>query len=299
MAEAGRRFERIGVVGHPRYAALSEAFGTLCAFADRHGFEIFADDDLPQSGRAALRIGEADTVPLDLLVTLGGDGTLLRGARLVACNETPVLGVNLGHLGFLTSTPANGLPAVLERLLAGDFWLDRRMTLEASVRSRSDGEGPSFLALNDAVLHKAGFARMLRLALKIGEAMEEVGSYSADGIILSTPTGSTAYSLSAGGPIVVPTVDCIVATPVCPHTLAVRPLIVPATSVLTVEVLNPTEGLILTVDGQDGAQLTPGDQVVVRRGPTEVPLVRFGGQSFLATLRRKLHWGIERGEDRV
>jgi NAD+ kinase len=142
------------------------------------------------------------------------------------------------------------------------------------------------------VLHKGGFARVIRLAVSIGPEREEIGSYTADGIILATPTGSTAYSLSAGGPIVVPTVDCIIAAPICPHTLVIRPLIVPASSEIYVEVLGPAEELILTIDGQDGEHLQPGDRLIIKRGKPTVPLVRLPGQTFFQTLRRKLNWAV-------
>jgi NAD+ kinase len=151
-------------------------------------------------------------------------------------------------------------------------------------------------ALNDVVLHRGGVARMIRM--KIRAHGEEVGTYSADGIILATPTGSTAYSLSAGGPIVPPSLDCIVATPICPHTLAVRPLILSAAEVVEVEVLSPTEELILTIDGQQSTLLRPGDRLVVCRGPRPLRLVRFPGQTFFSTLRRKLAWGDLEERDR-
>ena len=167
--------------------------------------------------------------------------------------------------------------------------LDERMVLEAHAIAENGAVHGSFLALNDVVLHRGGVARMLRMA--VYAHTEEVGSYSADGIILSTPTGSTAYSLSAGGPIVSPAVDCIVATPISPHTLAVRPLILSAAAKVTVEVLSPTEELILTVDGQEGARMLPGDRLVVSRAPTRIRLIRFPGQTFFSTLRRKLRWG--------
>src|SRR5690606_37465050 len=203
---------------------------------------------------------------VDLLLTLGGDGTLLRGARMVARSGVPVLGINLGHLGFLTSLSPEEMDAGLDRLMAGNTLLDERMVLEIRAEAADGTVHSSALAINDAVLHRAGVARMLRLAVYVHG--EEVGTYSADGIILSTPTGSTAYSLSAGGPIVAPVVDCIIATPICPHTLAVRPLILSAAETVTVEVLSPTEELILTVDGQERANLVPGDRLVARRtGP--------------------------------
>jgi NAD+ kinase len=296
----GGVLRRVGVIGNERYGRVEIALGALRAFANRHHVELLAEDWLakPLDAEPLPTAEPLAAVPaLDLLVTMGGDGTLLRGVHLMGRSETPILGVNLGHLGFLTSARPAHLEQALESMLRGDFVLDRRMTLEASVHSEDAGSAGSFFALNDAVLHKGGFARMLRLAVLIGEAPEEIGTYSADGIILATPTGSTAYSLAATGPIVVPSMECILATPICPHTLAVRPLVVPASSVVTIEVLYPTEGLILTVDGQDGADLKPGDRLVARRGAPEIPLVRFPGQSFFATLRHKLHWGIERGEN--
>lgn len=290
MTGGGPRFGRIGVIGHAGYAGLEAALDTLRRFADTHGLELLAEEPLR---RFLPEAGEFAAGAVDLLVTLGGDGTLLRGARHVAPHGTPVLGVNLGYLGFLTTIAPRELESALERVEQGDYWLDRRLTLEAKV-IHEDEPGAGYIALNDAVLHKGGFARVVRLAVYVGDDREEVGTYSADGIIVSTPTGSTAYSLSAGGPIVAPAVDCILATPICPHTLVVRPLVLPAEAVIVVEVLTPSEEMILTVDGQEGATLAPGDRVLVRRGSAEVPLVRFPGQSFFSTLRRKLHWGIER-----
>lgn len=281
-------FRRIGVLGHLRYEGLAEALALVSDFAAEHGLTLAAEEDLRGLLPGA---GEFQPGEVDLLLTLGGDGTLLRAARIVAPYHTPVLGVNFGHLGFLTSIAPGELEEALENVLAGRYALDVRFTLEARVVGRDGSERPPYVALNDAVLHKGGFARVIRLAVYVGPEREEVGLYTADGIIIATPTGSTAYSLSAGGPIVTPSVDCILATPICPHTLAVRPLVVPATTTLVVEVAPPVEELMLTVDGQEGEPLQAGDQLVVRRGTATVPLVRLPGYGFLSTLRRKLHWG--------
>jgi NAD+ kinase len=277
------------VVGHPRYGQFEEALARLAALARREGAELLFEDRLlgRESGGAALVPEEVGS--LDLMLTLGGDGTLLRGARLVAAAGVPVLGINLGHLGFLTSAAPEEMEGALTQWFAGDFELDERMALAVRFsRAEGDEEG-GHLALNDAVLHKGGAARVIRLLVRAGG--EEVATYSADGIILSTPTGSTAYSLSAGGPIVSPSVHCIVATPICPHTLGVRPLVLPAEATVTVEVLSPTEELILTLDGQEHERLLPGARIVVSRSPNAVKLVRFPGQTFFSTLRRKLSWG--------
>lgn len=285
-----RTFKRLGVVGHPRYAGFAPALQSLARFAEEAGFELQAEPDLILNMPSAEPLDPAN---IDLLITLGGDGTLLRGARLVAERHTPVLGVNLGYLGFLTSIAPAELEDALDRMLKGDFVLDVRFTLEACVMDEAGKCGPSYIALNDAVLHKGGFARVVRLAVLVGANREEVGTYSADGIILATPTGSTAYSLSAAGPIVEPTVDCIIATPICPHSLVLRPLVLPSTEEIRVEVRSATPDLMLTVDGQDGEHVPIGSALVVRKGKPTVPLVRFAGQSFFSTMRRKLHWGID------
>jgi len=230
---------------------------------------------------------------IDLLLTLGGDGTLLRGARLVAEQRTPVLGVNLGFMGFLTSIAPHELGDSLNRLSVGDYWMDDRFTLEAAVIGPDGRVGESYVALNDAVLHKGGFARVIRLTVFVGADREEIGSYSADGIIVATPTGSTAYSLSAAGPIVHPTVDCIIATPICPHSLVLRPLVLPSNEEIRIEVRSSAADLMLTVDGQDGERVAPGSALLVKKGDPVVSLVRFPGQSFFSTMRRKLHWGLE------
>ncbi|HEX8451058.1 MAG TPA: NAD(+)/NADH kinase [Longimicrobium sp.] len=280
---------RVGVVGHDRYDELEAALARLLAFARERGLELFLEDALLEAAPVSAVL-TPDLIPtLDVLLTLGGDGTLLRGARLVARDSVPVLGINLGHLGFLTTAHPAELDLALDCWLRGDFELDRRMALDIRSMGPDGEERGEYLALNDAVLHKGGSARVIRL--QVTALREEVGSYSADGIILATPTGSTAYSLSAGGPIVHPAVDCIIATPISPHTLSVRPLVLPAEETLTVEVLSPTEELILTIDGQESERLIPGARVVVRRADERVSLVRLPERSFFSTLRVKLRWG--------
>jgi NAD+ kinase len=283
-------FRRIGVAGHTRHAEMRAIIADLQRIAERHGAEILVEEQLlPHAPGAPLLRAEQ----LDLLITLGGDGTLLRGARMIQGRSTPLLGINLGRLGFLTSVSLAEMEDAAQRLFAGEYWLDSRSTLDVRVAGADGTPGETFCALNDAVLHKGGFARVIRLAVHVGPDRQEVGTYTADGIILATPTGSTAYSLSASGPIVVPTLDCIIATPICPHTLVVRPLVLPMDTEITVTPLSGIDEVILTVDGQDGAELRPGDQMIVRRSDSCVSLIRFAGQSFFTTLRHKLHWGLE------
>jgi NAD+ kinase len=286
----GIRIKRIGVVGQPDYSNFEPALVRLRQLARTHGAQVFADEPLSGLLPDAPRFAPGQ---VDLLVTMGGDGTLLRGARMVASHHTPVLGINLGHLGFLTSIAPDEMDEYFPRLLTGDYWLDVRFTLDVFVVNGSGERGTPHIALNDAVLHKGGLARIVRLAVEIGPDHQEVATYSADGVILATPTGSTAYSLSANGPVVDPSVECILATPICPHMLVIRPLVLPAGAEVTVRPLSRSAELILTVDGQDGERLGPDDRLVVQRGAATVPLVRFAGQSFFTTLRRKLNWSLE------
>ena len=281
------RSRRVGVVGHSNYALLQPTLSRLVDFARRDGVELFLEEPLQAHAGYGSVLAPEQSAELDLLISLGGDGTLLRAARIVAWAGVPVLGVNLGRLGFLTSAAGEEVESALGHWLAGNVEMDERMTL--AVEAGGDIPGRTHLVLNDAVLHKGGAARVIRIAVRASD--DVVGSYSADGIILSTPTGSTAYSLSAGSPIVSPAVECIIATPICPHTLGVRPLVLPADETLTLEVLSPTEELMLTLDGQDAERLVPGQRVVVRRSDHPVRLVRFPGQTFFSTLRRKLKWG--------
>ena len=293
MQSDARSFRRVGIIGQANGAGVAPALAALQENLQKRGVELLAEPDLLPALPGAQPF---DATALDLLITLGGDGTLLRGARMVAPHHTPVLGINLGYLGFLTSIQPQAIQSGLADLFDGNYWLDERFTLDARVVGKDGAAGPSYLALNDAVLHKGGFARVIRLAVYVGPEQQQVAAYTADGIIIATPTGSTAYSLSASGPVVHPAVECILATPICPHTLVLRPLVLPATVEITVEVLSSSEELMLTVDGQDGVGLHPKDRLVIARGQATVPLVRFASQNFFETLRRKLHWGIEHAE---
>jgi NAD+ kinase len=230
--------------------------------------------------------------PVDLVIALGGDGTLLRAARLVVGTDVPVLGVNLGRLGFLTAFPDAELESGLAQVVGGEAFLDHRFTLQARVETKGETKGDNLFALNDIVIHTSGAARVTPLTVRVGSGgqMEEVGSFAADGVILATPTGSTAYSMSAGGPIIVPSVECIVLTPICPHSLAVRPLVIPATQEVSVSSLDAAAEHQVTVDGQVERALGPQDTVVVSREDHPVRLVRLPGQTFFGTLRRKLNW---------
>jgi NAD+ kinase len=228
----------------------------------------------------------------DLIVVLGGDGTLLSIARLVGERETPILGINLGGLGFLTEITTEEAQDTLARVLAGDYEVDRRITLEATVEARPAPEpaprGESFRALNDVVINKRALGRMLELNVTANG--ERFCSYRADGLIIATPTGSTAYALSAGGPIVFPSLDVVVLAPICPHTLSNRPVVLPDSFEIEVRVRSDEGGAMLTVDGQQTARVASNDTLRVRRCHNPVALVR-SSHSYFEIWRNKLRWG--------
>ena len=286
---------RIGVFALPGQPGIAPALARIEELARAFAIELsYAPGILAHAPGEARPLRLEDPGP-DLLITLGGDGTLLRGARGVTGKGIPVFGINLGHLGFLTSSSGSDLANAFERLRGGDFTLDHLITLEAAIVDESGNAGERQVALNDFVVHNSGAARISRLDLSVGQgdANDEIGSFSADGVIVSTPTGSTAYSLSAGGPIVAPGVDCILVTPICPHTLAVRPLVLAADERVLIREVDASGELVLTVDGQEAVAVVPGSVVEIRTGEVRVPLVRFPGYTYFSTLRRKLNWALK------
>lgn len=228
----------------------------------------------------------------ECLLVLGGDGTLLMTARAVAASGTPLLGVNLGRLGFLTELDLPEVLPALDKLLAGDFSIDERMMLEAVVYRQGVAVERS-VALNDAVITKGAFARLIPLETYVNG--EFVNTYPSDGLIIASSTGSTAYSLSAGGPIVTPELELMLLTPICPHSLWARPVVIGRDSTIKVVVLSPRGEVMLTMDGQHGFRLRQNDQVVVRRAPHKARFLRLKGRSFFEVLRKKLKEEDDRG----
>jgi NAD+ kinase len=285
----------VGVVGNPRYQDLEGVLDQLSAGARSRGFSLFAEPSLQTVWRD---VPALDGVPLTFMLTLGGDGTLLRGARMLKGLETPILGINLGRVGFLTTATRDQLDQALDALVSGSYLVERRLALAVSILDDDGVARSQQLALNDVVVHKGGVARVVRMNVIIEN--EEVGPYSADGIIVATPTGSTAYSLSAGGPILVPGVESMVITPICAHTLAVRPIVVPGRFTIRIEPIAPwADDLLVSYDGQVGTTLSSGDRVIVRRAASDVHLVRLGPEGFLTRMRRKLQWGDLSGREQA
>lgn len=223
----------------------------------------------------------------DLLLVVGGDGTILRVAREVAGLPAPILGINAGHLGFLTDVPAHRMAEALRRVAAGRYRVEQRSLLQAEV---SCGGVPSTQsALNDFVISRGGTSRLIELEVRVNDDL--LTRYRCDGLIASSPTGSTAYSLAAGGAIVSPDAEVLILTPICPHTLGLRPVVVNLDAEVKVKLLTPRVAAMLTADGQPPAELAKGDTVTIRRSERTVGLLRLEGASFFATLRQKLGWG--------
>lgn len=273
----------VGVVGNPNYPDLGAFLATLQAKASSVGITLYSEEQMQSKDGGA--------PSLDCLITLGGDGTLLRGARLLNGAPVPILGFNLGRVGFLTTAAPDTLDWALDAIVRGAYATEPRLALQSTIVGKGAKSGRvEPLVLNDVVVHKGGVARVVRL--KVAVDGDEVAQYSADGIVVSTPTGSTAYSMSAGGPIVVPGVDAIVVTAICPHTLAVRPLVLPSTAIVTIQPIPPwTEEVLVSFDGQVGQPIQPGERLEVRRAERPVLLIRLGPESFFKRLRKKLQWG--------
>jgi NAD+ kinase len=280
---------RVGLIANTRYPDLGQILSTAVRALQDRGWHLAADEDLlPLLPKGSEPL---DPAHLDLLLTFGGDGTLLRGARRLAGRPVPVLGINFGRIGFLTAVSRDDVSKALDAFAAGRHVLSSRAMLRGQVEGGREGAPPEpVTALNDVVLHKGGVARVVRYNLTVDG--ELIGAVSADGLVVASPTGSTAYSLSAGGPVVAPTIDAMILTPIAPHSLSVRPIVVPGSSTVSVVPLEPRlDDLLVSFDGQQTSTLPPGAVLTVRIAAERVVLVRFPGFGFFARLREKLNWG--------
>ncbi len=282
---------RFGIIGNPRYPDLRDVLARLEKVAARHRVDLSTESALIDSWpHPPEELDVAAQPPIDLLMTFGGDGTLLRGARVLGSLAIPVMGVNLGRVGFLTTATPAMLDRAVQAFVRGEYVVEPRHTWGTTIVVPNGREQMGEFALNDVVVHKAGVARVIQAVVHVDD--EEIGQYSADGIIVATPTGSTAYSLSAGGSIVVPTVDALVITAICPHTLAVRPIVVPGGATIRIEPVAPyTDEVLVSYDGQVGTNLGPGSHIVIARKSWQLRLVRLGKEGFFERVRDKLQWG--------
>lgn len=283
------KVRKVGVCVKPGEPELADLVRELEKWLLDRGLDVLPD---PEAGRwtradAMLRGDLAGSA--ELIVVLGGDGTLLAVARAVGARDVPILGVNLGTLGFLAETGRDELFPSLEAVLAGRFRVEERMRLDVEVR-RDDESLGRFIALNDAVVSNTALSRMLHLETRADGS--EVTTYHADGLIVATPTGSTAYSLSAGGPLLLPNLEAILVTPISPHTLTQRPLVLPGDCEVELRVIDSRGGQAhLTVDGQVGRALEDGDVVIVRANSQPARLLVPPGRNRFEVMRTKLRWG--------
>lgn len=281
---------RVGVVAKPDAPQAAEVLHRLMAWLAAHGLAVTLEKETAGLVPAAtVPTARKPDLPglVDVLVVLGGDGTLLSTARAVGGLGVPILGVNLGDLGFLTATTQDEMLPALEAWFAGRMAVDERMMLAARVVRRGEVIG-EHVGLNDVVITKSAMSRIINL--RVAVEGEHATAYRADGLIVSTPTGSTAYSLSAGGPILFPTMDAVVLTPIASHTLTNRPIVVPGSMRIEVTLLTDQE-VMVTVDGQVGVPLLEQDTVEIRQAAARIRLVRFPQRDFFSVLRSKLKWG--------
>jgi len=284
-----KRIQCIGLLANPEKPHCRSVVRRAIGLMERAGREVW----LEETTRAALGLGRAPGLrasalgaKTDLVLVFGGDGTMLRAAREIAGSGTPILGINTGGLGFLTAASASRLGQALNRVWRGAYVLERRQLIVARHPNRGGEERQE--ALNDFVISRTAVPRLIELEVSVDRAV--LTRYRCDGLIVSSPTGSTAYSLAAGGAVVTPDAPVFALTPICPHTLSNRSVIISFTSTIRVRVLSSRVVTMLTADGQVQTQLTGGSVITVGRSRRAVQLVRFAGQSFFETLRQKLNW---------
>ncbi len=279
-----------GIVCKPLKEIVSVMVPPLVAWLRQRDIDVSVDEETAACTDCGVRVLPREQLAenVELLIVLGGDGTLLSAARALKGHKVPILAVNLGGLGFLTSVTREELYPVLEQVLAGKQQISERMMLNAQT-IRDGAPAEQQIALNDAVINKAALARMLDFDVYVDRA--QVGRYRADGLIVATPTGSTAYSLAAGGPIVHPHLDAFVITPICPHMLTNRPLVIPDTSHVEIDIAAAEEPVYLTLDGQVGFQLLSNDRVAICKSSSRVYFVQSPQKTYYEVLRSKLRWG--------
>jgi len=277
------------IISRPDRPHVAQIVPGLLGWLAEHGYKVIIDLETSKytNGQQIVPREQMASQALDLVVVLGGDGTLLSAARVTAAVDVPLLGVNLGSLGFLTEVPLQSLYPMLEAIGQGRAAVEHRSLMQVELMREDEVRG-SYLVFNDAVVNKTALARLNTYDLYVDKAF--VSSYRADGMIVATPTGSTAYSLSAGGPVLMPSVKAFVVTPVAPHSLTHRPLVVPDSVEIEILLRSEEEVAYLSLDGQPGLDLRDGDRVRCRRSEHQVNLFRTG-TDFFHVLRTKLKWG--------
>jgi len=293
---------KLGVIANLGKPELGETIDRLTGWADTHKVELLMAPELLRQipslaeHRTVIETAEDKMASgADFILAMGGDGTILAAMRHARNSGIPVVGINLGSLGFLTDTSPDNIEAVLDRLLAGSHEIETRMILEAEIRV--GGRVVVLGASNDIVIDKGDYSRVIDIDAHVGGQFLQ--RYTGDGLIVSSPTGSTAYALAAGGPILYPTMSALVVVPICPHMLAFRPLVLPEESEIELTVSSKYGTALVTADGQEHVTVDSGDTIIVRRGSYRNRLVRTGiGQPFFDVLRAKLKWGFREPAER-
>lgn len=289
MKNTAEKIQRVGLIGNPDKATCGRSVERAAKLICATGRTLFTEPVTSRLAKIKATVC-ADPVALarsvDLLIVFGGDGTMLRVARETAGVNTPLLGINIGGLGFLTAVPSDHLERALKLIWQGGFKFERRALIEAS--TRVGGKLIRKLALNDIVVGRGEVARLIDLEVDVNG--DPLTRYRCDGLIVSSPTGSTAYSLAAGGAVVLPTADVFALTPICPHTLSNRSLIVPLNATIHIKPVSKRAATILSADGEIITELLPGDVVTVRRSKHTARLMQLADSSFFEALRRKLQW---------
>jgi NAD+ kinase len=283
------QFPNIAILGRHNDPRVAEPMQLLTQYLTKVGIKVFAANTL-RLELPVTRMDEADLCDnADLVMAIGGDGTMLYASRLARESGTPILGINRGRLGFLADVTPDEMIASVEQVLRGEYTLDTRMLLEARLIKRSGKESSSF-ALNDVVLKRRETGRMVDFSTRVDDVF--VNTHSGDGMIVATPTGSTAYSLSCGGPIISPQLDAVVVVPVCPHTLTDRPIVIPAEQTIEVVLLERDETKAsITVDGHSMGEIRPSDRMIISAADRRITLVHPPSYDFYGILRSKLFWG--------
>ncbi|MCD6187042.1 MAG: NAD(+)/NADH kinase [Desulfuromusa sp.] len=281
--------KKVGIYAKTNHPDAEQIAVDICNRFKSEQIEVLLEDSLAeQIGQVNGYAGEEIPGQVDLIIVLGGDGTLISVARLIGDRNVPIVGVNLGRLGFLTEVTRDELPEMLERLISGNYQVSDRMMLDATIH-RNDRVVGKFTVLNDIVINKGALARIIDMETSVDG--RHLTSYKADGLIVSTPTGSTGYNLAAGGPIIYPDINSLLITPICPHMLTNRPIMVWSRSVIEIKVNFEDDVVFFTGDGQVGRKLLPGDRVEVRRSEQRTHLVSSPSKDYFEILRTKLNWG--------
>lgn len=290
---------RVGIVANPNKPIIQDLIPWLVRWIEEKGLTVSLNAELARyiDGdrlRQMCRIVDAETevvVDVDWVIAIGGDGTLLKTARFIGPSNLPILGVNTGTLGFMMQTTPDELVVALDHITRGAYFLDERIVLLSDVRHYKDegASSPTHSALNDVVIDKGAVCRVIELSITVND--EYVNTVIADGLIVATPTGSTAYSLAAGGPIVTPALEALIIAPICPHTLSNRAMVLSSHDRVSIEVQADRPDMMLTIDGQDSLPLQSGDCIDIRRASYSMNLINYRTRSFYEVLRTKLKWG--------